>query len=213
MDENSRKAKAQQKLCYDCNARSREFDPNDQVLVLLTSTSKFLAQWQGPYRVIRRIGSVDYKIDMGDHHRRYGIFHVNMLKKWCVPVVTSYFGDEGTEEADDIITWRDEADEEELVINKELTVQRKLELQELLEKYDATLQSTPGKTLTEHRIDVGQSQPVRLPPYCLPHAYRETVKAELHNMEECGVIEPSSSEWASAVVSVKKKQWFQSLLR
>ena len=207
VEENSRKAKAQQKLWYDRNARSREFDPNDQVLVLLpTSTSKFLAQWQGPYRVIRRTGSVDYEIDMGDHHRRYRIFHVNMLKKWCAPVVTSYLGDEGTEEADDILTWRDEADEEELIINEELAVQQKLELQELLGKYDATLQSTPGKTtLTEHRIDVGQSQPVRLPPYRLPHAYRETIKAELRDMEECGVIEPSSSEWASPVVLVKKK--------
>ena len=119
--------------------------------------------------MIRRTGSVDYEIDMGDHRRQYRIFHANMLKKWCAPVVTSYFGDEGTEEADDIITWRDEADEEEPVINEELTVQQKLELQELLGKYDATLQSTPGKTtLTEHCIEVGQSQPMRLIAFPTP---------------------------------------------
>ena len=77
--ENSVKAKAQQKTWYDRNARSREFQPGDQVLVLLpTSTSKLLAQWQGPYPVIRSVGSVNYQIDMVGKRKRKRIFHVNM---------------------------------------------------------------------------------------------------------------------------------------
>ena len=42
---------AQERQCkwYDRNARTREFKPGQQVLVLLpTSSSKLLAQWQGP---------------------------------------------------------------------------------------------------------------------------------------------------------------------
>ena len=130
VDKNLRKAKAQQKLWYNRNAQSREFTrpqrpssrppPNlhKQVLSPMAgSLPRDSSHWLG--RLRDRYGRSSQAVRD---------FHVNMLKKWCVPVVTSYFGDEGTEEADDIITWRDEADEEELVINKELTVQQKLEL-------------------------------------------------------------------------------------
>ena len=47
--------------------------------------------------------------------------------------------------------------------------------------------------------------PIRLPPYRLPHAYRNLVKQELKQMEEEGIIERSNSEWAFPIVLVKKK--------
>ena len=59
--------------------------------------------------------------------------------------------------------------------------------------------------MTEHNIETGTANPIRLPPYRLPHAYQETVRKELREMEESGVIEPSVSEWVSPVVLVKKK--------
>lgn len=91
MQENSTRAKAQQKWWYDRNARNREFAPGDQVLVLLpTSTSKFLTQWQGPYRVVQRVDDVDYEVDMVGRKKRLCVFHVNMLKRWHVPSATSY---------------------------------------------------------------------------------------------------------------------------
>lgn len=53
------------------------------MLVLLpTSTSKLLAQWQGPYRVIRGTGKVNYLVDMHDRRKQHRVFHVNMLKWW-----------------------------------------------------------------------------------------------------------------------------------
>ena len=79
VQENSARAKAQQKAWYDRNARDREFQPDEQVLVLLpTSMSKFLARWQGPYRMVRRVGSVDYEIDMVGRKKRRRVFHINM---------------------------------------------------------------------------------------------------------------------------------------
>ena len=42
-------------------------------------------------------------------------------------------------------------------------------------------------------------------PYRLPHAYRDTVRKDLQDMEESGIIEPSTSEWAAPIVLVKKK--------
>ena len=81
VEQNLTKAQMDQKFWYDKNARNREFQPGDQVLVLLpTSTSKLLAQWQGPYEVVKRIGEVDCLIDMHDRRRKRRVFHVNMLK-------------------------------------------------------------------------------------------------------------------------------------
>ena len=52
VQENLGRAQKVQKTWYDRNARLREFEPGDSVLVLLpTSTSKLRAQWQGPYEV------------------------------------------------------------------------------------------------------------------------------------------------------------------
>ena len=50
-----------QKNWYDRNARVREFQPGDQILVLLPmATRKLLAQWQGPYEIAKRSGKVVY---------------------------------------------------------------------------------------------------------------------------------------------------------
>ena len=79
--ENLTKAQLHQKTWYDKRARLREFKRGDLVLVLLPTTSnKLLAQWQGPYQVVQRMGKVTYLIDMQDKKKRKRIFHVNMLK-------------------------------------------------------------------------------------------------------------------------------------
>ena len=83
VEQNMEKAQANQKKWYDRNAKSRKFEPGDQVLVLLpTSTSKLLAQWQGPYEIVKPIGGVDYIIHMHNRRNKCGVFHVNMLKQF-----------------------------------------------------------------------------------------------------------------------------------
>ena len=42
-------------------------------------------------------------------------------------------------------------------------------------------------------------------PYRLPHVYNEAVETEIELMLKQGIIEPASSEWASPIVIVKKK--------
>lgn len=50
VEENLTKAQSKQKRWYNKGARLREFTKRDPVMVLLpTSSSKLLAQWQGPY--------------------------------------------------------------------------------------------------------------------------------------------------------------------
>ena len=83
---NMKQAQAQQKRWYDCTARQRVLQEGEKVLVLLpTSTSKLLAQWQGSYMIVKRVGKVNYMVDMVDRRKRQRIFHVNMLCKWNVP--------------------------------------------------------------------------------------------------------------------------------
>ena len=74
-------------------------------------------------------------------------------------------------------------------------------------RFTRVFNNKPGKTsLCEHRIETEGSKPVRLPPYRLPHAYRDQVKKELAEMECNGIIEPACSEWASLLLVVQKKK-------
>ena len=85
-------AQHRQKQWYDRFARQRQLQADDHVLVLLpTTTSKLTAKWQGPYRVIKPVGKVNYLIDMCDRRKRKRVFHINLLKKWCIPTSTGYF--------------------------------------------------------------------------------------------------------------------------
>ena len=77
---------------------------------------------------------------------------------------------------------------------------------QVFDEFADVMQNKPGRTaLMEHNIDTGTANPVRLPPYRLPHAYRETVQSELKEMLESRIIDKSTSEWASPIVLVRKK--------
>ena len=212
VQENLKKVQDKQKQWYDKDARLREFSPGDPVLVLLpTSTSKLLAQWQGPYQVLKRMGKVTYLIDMHDKRKRKRIFHVNMLKEFHVhkPAQTGYWTEEEAEDSSgsdsDVPMWNDNPQGQPL-IGGHLNELQKQQLTKLLKDFANVFRNQPGRTtLTEHHIVTGDARPVRLPPYRLPHAYREVVAEELKEMEQSGIIEKSTSDWAFPIVLVRKK--------
>ena len=71
------------------------------------------------------------------------------------------------------------------------------------------LQDKPGRiTTVEHTIDTGTASPVRLPPYRVPHAYRDMVESELKDMLENGIIEPSASPVVCTNGVSAEKRWF-----
>ncbi len=78
-------------------------------------------------------------------------------------------------------------------------------LSTLLQYADVFDESLGHTSVIEHKIDTGSSQPIRQYPRRLPYAYREETKAQVAEMLEQGVIQPSSSPWASPIVLVKKK--------
>ena len=206
--ENLSSAQNVQKRWYDRTARKRSFAPGDQVLIFLPTTSnKLMAKWQGPYRIVKQIGDVDYLVCMHDRRKKNRVFHVNMLQRWNARAESSLVLASEEIHEDDIPVWRDGEDAvKEISVGENLSQEQCGDLQKVFAEYQDVFQKNPGRTtLIEHRIKTGAAHPVRLPPYRLPQAYRDTVKSELQDMLSAGIIEPSTSEWSAPIVLVKKK--------
>ena len=179
-------------------------------MLLPTDTNKLLAGWQGPYQVVKRIGKVNYQIDMHDCRKHKQTFHVNMLRQWYTPKNEAYLAQDATHmDLEEVPVWNGSGDTLKVkpLLGKRLSSSQRAELEVLLETFRTdVIRDTPGSTtLIEHSIQTGDAHAVCLPPYRLPYAYRDTVKEEIHDMLEQGLIEPSSSDWNALVVLVKKK--------
>ncbi|XP_060083176.1 uncharacterized protein LOC132562451 [Ylistrum balloti] len=57
----------------------------------------------------------------------------------------------------------------------------------------------------KHRIDTGEAMPIRQPARRTPLGFQGEEDSHLQKLMETGVVIPSSSEWASPVVLVRKK--------
>ena len=117
---------------------------------------------------------------------------------------TNCFNDEeGTEEEGEV-PLRNDITKEKPKTGKHLTVAQQKELRVLLKKNSDLFSNSPGRTtLAEHHIETGDAYPVKLPQYRVPHAYRDSLEKELKVMENAGLIESSTSDWASPIVLIK----------
>ena len=219
-----------QKQYYDRGAKSRSFDVEDQVLVLLpTTTNRLKLKWTGPYNVTRRVSSVDYEVEMLGRRHEKKTYHVNLMKKWYVvaspPQTALLAGDfenkNSTEEYDsteedewsevgDYVKFSEQFFPSEVTgtqdVNLNVPEPQETELKQVLLCYPSVLAKTPGRTtLGKHYINVGDVVPVQQKPYRIPYSQRELVKKELNRMLEARVIKPSTSPWASPITLVPKK--------
>ena len=82
--ENLAQAQSYQKKWYDQNALDREFQTGYQMLVLLpTLSNKLLAQWQGPFPIVKQVGKVNYQVDMGSQRKYHPCEHVAGMASTC----------------------------------------------------------------------------------------------------------------------------------
>ena len=58
--------------------------------------------------------------------------------------------------------------------------------------------------LTEHAIDTGAAHRIKQRPLWTPLAFQGEEEKEIQAMSEAGIIQPSTSPWASPVCLVKK---------
>ena len=209
-----------QKTYYDKRARSRKFDVGDKVLLLLpTESNKLLLQWKGPYEIVEVLNRMDYKVDVNGVVNPY---HANMLKQYverqnvashCLmsaEATASVNEDDDTEEfsLDDCAfpTAKQPESYNEVRISDTLTSEQRSEVETLKEQYPEVLSSLPGRTdQIQHDIKLLTSEPIRSKGYPILFKTRDVMEAEIQEMIDLDVIEPSISPYSSPVVLVPKK--------
>ncbi|XP_062594005.1 uncharacterized protein LOC134255486 [Saccostrea cucullata] len=163
--DSERLAKKKQKIYYDKKARSRTFEVGQKVLVLLpTSTSKLMAQWKGPYEVVKKVSPVDYKVRISKN--KEPVYHVNMLKEWfsrdseekcpkssevlaCMDVKPNFSDDDDyTNHRVPILQQTESSDNVE--ISSELSEEQKRQLKRLVEEFENVFTDVPKKTPAHH---------------------------------------------------------------
>ena len=153
-----------------------DLKPGDKVLLLLqSSTTEFVAQWQGPYEVTRRAGKLNYEILMPDKGGHKQIFHINYLKKWkerkCNVKAVIEDGD-GLDE----YYW---SHGREMQYGEQLTSKQREDIDCLLSRFPYVTKKTPGRTdRTIHKIRAMDITPIRQKPYKIPQAYKEKIMKE-----------------------------------
>ena len=207
VQENLRKSQLKQKKWYDKRARDITLAEGDKVLVLLpTRTEKLLAKWKGPYKVLRKVGRVNYEIEVPGGRKEKKLFHVNMLKPWTNPEenFVNYIPDEQDELPCFV---RDvQQGKSDLKLGESLSEVKKKQMTKLVGEFPMLTRLQPGKThVIEHRIITDAQGPVRQRAYRIPPALTTEVVEELKELLDAGVVEESTSEWSSPIVVVKKK--------
>lgn len=229
------KQRNQDKMRYHYNkkAQDRVYKVGEQVLVFLPEGGgKLDSKWQGPYKIVKKIGEVDYQIEMPDKRKSNRILHANLLKKWytqeqkeviqncyCVTGVIQEIGDESivqntidfdleSQLLDDSLdtVYTQTQTWEDVEIAKSLSSQQKQEVSEVLKKNAKAFSDIPGKTsVIKHVVKTTNQTPIRQRAYRTPHALKQQVKNEIDNMLKLGVIEETDSAYASPIVVVAKK--------
>ena len=63
-----------------------------------------------------------------------------------------------------------------------------------------------GRTnLVEHSVDTGDSKPIHVRPYRIPHSQRKSLENQIESMCANGIIRPSKSPYSAPIVLVPKK--------
>ena len=99
---------------------------------------------------------------------------------------------------------------EAVKIDKEgLSKEQYNEFLEIIQEFHPTFR-LPGDPhghcdYVKHRIETRDAAPVNRAPYRCPQALKAELKRQIDEMEEEGVIEPSTSSWGAGVIMVEKK--------
>ena len=94
-------------------------------------------------------------------------------------------------------------------INPDITHQESTRLMALLEEFDDVFAVNPKKPsvakYAQHVIDTGNAQPIKARNVRVSPQVEKEINIQVTQMLENGVIQPSSSPWASRVILVQKK--------
>lgn len=203
---NMEHAQSNQKAWYDKAARQRNLQPGQKVLLLLpTSENKLLARWQGPFKVVRKMGPATYEVDLPGRRKPRQTFHVNLLKEW-------HERQPGLQLRVQDVVEEEECSGQFFPTNQQAATMDTSHLSSCQQKELAEIippglfKEAPGyTTVVEHTIPLKDPTPVRQRMYRVPERLLPSLKTEVEDMLALGVIERSTSEWSNPVVLVPKK--------
>ena len=217
------KASVKYKTHFDVKAKERRFECGDRVLLLLpTSSNKLLMHWRGPYEVVKRVARNNYKLMVNGKEKTY---HANLLKRYVerddedssrevsaqvdqVGAIHIVDEDDGIDGSVRITFPAVEQTEgiDDVRFGDDVPVDKQTQMQALFQEFTDVMTDVPGKTdIISHSVELTSDEHIRTRPYPVPQALRETIREEVETMLKMGVIEKSTSPYASPVVIVKKK--------
>jgi len=232
--EELQKSQKKYKHYYDRKAKPRTFKAGDSVLVLLPSNNnKLLMQWKGPYTIDSVVGLNDYKVRVSgkmktfhanllkQYSQRDAVTELSLpnsttmsspdvaFQAVAASVILDEMLTEDDDDNDDLLELRDYRSREstsDVQIGKDIPTSVEQQLKTMIHKYSQVFTDVPGTcNLVQHHINLRSDVPVWSKPHPIPYNLRESLKYDIEEMIELGVIRESSSPYASPVVIVRKK--------
>ena len=197
MRERETEASKHRKIDFDKKAVCRVLEVGDLVLIRKPGIIPKLEEaWLGPFPVIEKLNSVNYRVRTSKG--REGVQHINNLKRYhereleilrLAVVAEDFEQDEakgvklqGTCEDFDMGKWK-----------------------ALEQDFGDVFCDAPGRTgVCQLQIDTGETPPIASGPHRVPDRLKEGVRMEVAKLVEMGVVEESTSPWASPIVPVPK---------
>ena len=222
--ENLEKASKRYKTSYNLKAKCRNMQVGDKVLVLLpTDNNKLLLQWRGPYKILKKLNRVDYRVEVNGKAKTY---HANLLKLYverkeanptdvvsfvsgAFSVVSTAVVDCSSEEQgyiQDLPTVQGNEHLDDVDICLELLPDESIKVRDIIKSFSDVLTDMPGYTnLLHHDIQLVSNTSFRTKSRPVPYSMLAAVNEEVSKMIDLNIIEPSTSPFASPIVIVKKK--------
>lgn len=159
------------------------------LLLLPAEGSKLFAKWQGPYKITKKISTVDYEIEMPEKMKKKGFYHVNLLKEWKErkglwgEVEEEDFGPEMGEVLEGV---------GKITVSEGLREDQKRDVQILENEVQDVFSNIPGKThLIQHHINTPAEVIVRDHGRTWSRHLIGVINKEVQEMLQLGIIEPS----------------------
>ncbi|XP_069167999.1 uncharacterized protein [Procambarus clarkii] len=228
--EHLRKAQRKMSDWYDRKAVPMEFQVGTWVMVLLPGKRKVTEpRFEGPYRVVKRIGQVSYEISKPDRPRKTQVCHIDRLKPYFqeegkATVRNGTMRPEGEGGAVMCMRLNQELPEEEgkwagadgtHLSNTEslrsigeklqhLKGKQRAELMTILRESEFIFTDVPRRhTSVMHEIEVTGGRPFKQSAYWVSPEKRELMRKEVEYFLANDLAEPSNIEWSSPCLLVR----------
>lgn len=222
--ENLKKSQDIMKVWYDCNAKERNFEPGDKVLVLFPIPGHQLqAKYSGPYSIETKIDDLNYTVRTPDRRQKRQLCHVNMLKEYHeringndqekVAVIAPVHENDSNKEGEIVhndVGCSMKLQNSDIMNNlssklNHLTEDEQSELITLINDFKELFGDIPKCTnVIYHDVDVGDAVPVKQHPYRCNPVKLAMLQSEVSYMLQHSIVEPSHSNWSSPCILVPK---------